>query len=926
LRDTAIIPTRSFNSALVIDNVRAGPRCRNLFVTAWMPVVHTRHPLHFWWRVSSFEQFCFEALSWMCNVRGMESRYDHVSRIKERGSKTDKRQIFLPFLLSIFELATKHNRSNLQSQTKSMSNRLHSLRYIFLVAVWVLSASGIVTLSAQSSTYICPLTDTRASIIHMFQCLELFLDVGIIIAVSKISRHAQGSCERWRLLSRLALASAGVLGVLSCLFLLKNPEHIRWSLRLDTKIIIDLFVTSLFCTNFIGSVVYLMNELRLTTIITTVSCVSVYIYHLSALHHRITYSSTGSHGVFVAISLIAFASVVGVAQIERDESKSQQYQSLKLVSSRTLMGLCIFMFVTTTIFGTKRVLDSSQDKWAVHPIDVLIPNARTTSDQWLEQAATSSSLKEAVVEYQSRYKIPPPPHFDKWYDFAISRGSLIVDDFGQIHNDLLPFWGIEPIKIRQMTEHMLDRSWTEVVGLRVSNGTVHIGPHVVQTHRWMLEGVAEMINTFAEWLPDMDLAFNINDECRVAIPWAEMEDLKHGADLARGQLNKNRNLRSFSANTLHLWQGSFMEVEPRYPADMPSEHFYEASTASSFEHYGVIACSPDSPARKYTWWNKKSFCPDCASPHSLGPFLADWKLSGSLCHQPDIAKLHGFHLSPSAFKPTKSPFPIFSQSKISTFSDIIFPSPWNYKNKAVYDASRDMPFSEKENTLFWRGTTSEGFSLGGIWQGMQRQRFVHLVNTPPDTTAVNLLLPNMGSGMGYMQQSIPLSNISSMTNISVAFVGNATRCYGYDCDLQNKELRFSFPRDFQEHWRFKYLFDLDGAGFSGRFLPFLESRSLVFRVAAFRQWFDERLSAWVHFVPVDGRLHDVWDLLAYFGGTRTHFENAHASEAERIAGDGRERAAQVLRKEDMEVYMFRLLLEWGRIVDDQRNEMGFFHL
>ena len=114
------------------------------------------------------------------------------------------------------------------------------------------------------------------------------------------------------------------------------------------------------------------------------------------------------------------------------------------------MGLYIFMFITTTFSGTKLVLYSGQNKWAVHPIDVLSSNARSTSDQWLEQAAASRSLEEAVVEYQSRYRIPPPPHFDKWYDFAISRGSLIVDDFGQIHNDLLPFWGIKPIKIRQM--------------------------------------------------------------------------------------------------------------------------------------------------------------------------------------------------------------------------------------------------------------------------------------------------------------------------------------------------------------------------------------------------------------------------------------------------------------------------------------------
>lgn len=240
-----------------------------------------------------------------------------------------------------------------------------------------------------------------------------------------------------------------------------------------------------------------------------------------------------------------------------------------------------------------------------------------------------------------------------------------------------------------------------------------------------------MINMFAEWLPDMDLAFNINDESRVAILWAEMENLKHNANLARQQFNKTRILQSFSANTLQSWQDNVVEPEPRYSVDIPSEYFLEASLVSSFEHYGVIACSPESPARKYTWWNKRSFCHDCASPHSLGPFLANWTLSGSLCHQPDAANLHGFHLSPSAFKPTRSPFPIFSQSKIPTFSDIIFPSPWNYKDKVVYNASRDMTFSEKENTLFWRGATSEGFSVGGTWQGMQRQRFIQLVNNPP---------------------------------------------------------------------------------------------------------------------------------------------------------------------------------------------------
>merc|ERR1711939_612796 len=44
---------------------------------------------------------------------------------------------------------------------------------------------------------------------------------------------------------------------------------------------------------------------------------------------------------------------------------------------------------------------------------------------------------------------------------------------------------------------------------------------------------------------------------------------------------------------------------------------------------------------------------------------------------------------------------------------------------------------------------------------------------------------------------------------------------------------------------------------------------------------------------------------------------------ELLAETGREWAGKVLRKEDMEVYFFRLLLEWGRLTDDKRDELGF---
>lgn len=84
---------------------------------------------------------------------------------------------------------------------------------------------------------------------------------------------------------------------------------------------------------------------------------------------------------------------------------------------------------------------------------------------------------------------------------------------------------------------------------------------------------------------------------------------------------------------------------------------------------------------------------------------------------------------------------------------------------------------------------------------------------------------------------------------------------------------------------------------------------------------------------MDVRLHGLLATLAYFtgtaglegggGGDGVGGTKGNVKAGEMIAEAGREWAGKVLRKEDMEIYMFRLLLEWGRLTDDRRDEIGF---
>ncbi|EPE30120.1 capsular associated protein [Glarea lozoyensis ATCC 20868] len=825
-------------------------------------------------------------------------------------------KIFLPLLLSLLELL--RTGTTPRSRFSSSSSRSHPFRYVFLVALWALSAYGTISMSAQRSTYICPRRDPWTSATPVFQCLELLIDAGIITGVAKLVQDAGSLRKSSKALSRSALASCSILGILTTAFLWKYPENMDWSLDLSHKVIFDLIFAAMLCTNFIGSVAYLMAELRPTTIFSIASFVSLYVYNFS-IKNQIAIFPTSTQRYLMNMGMIGFVSIIGVVHMESSASRSQQHLALNRNSLRTVIVLCIFMLIATALSVVNLALYPG-NIWQKHPVEVLMANARASSDQWISQASSSKSLKEAVVEYEARYGIPPPPNFDKWYEFATAKGSLIIDDFNQIHNDLLPFWGIKPSQIRQMTSHVVERPWTELAGLRISNGTALIGPHVPGTHRWMLDGTSGMINVFAKWLPDMDLAFNINDECRVAIPCGGMQDHQKAAKLAREQFDKSRLLKTFTTNE---WSNRFMATDPPFPPDMPSEHFIQASFKSAFEDYSIISCLPQSSARTVTHWNKKSIHAPSVNPHTYGPFLSNWTLSASPCHQPSLAHLHGFHLSPSAFKPTTSLFPVFSQSKMQSFSDILFPSPWNYMDKVSHDPATDIAFNEKNNTLFWRGATSEGYAIHSSWRGMVRQRFVHLVTSITNSTAIQLLLP---STHGFSPFNIPFSSI--VTKMNVSFVNEPTRCHHPDCVSQSINLPFDKPVDFQNHWQYRYLFDTDGAGFSGRFLPFLRSNSVVIRSAGFRQWFEERVEPWRHYVPVDGGLDGLWGVLGWFGGVRggEGTEGGFVGEKDggkQIAEEGKEWGGKVLRKVDMEVYMFRLLLEWGRIVDDERGRLGF---
>jgi hypothetical protein len=115
-----------------------------------------------------------------------------------------------------------------------------------------------------------------------------------------------------------------------------------------------------------------------------------------------------------------------------------------------------------------------------------------------------------------------------------------------------------------------------------------------------------------------------------------------------------------------------------------------------------------------------------------------------------------------------------------------------------------------------------------------------------------------------------------------------------------------------------------------RFRSFLFSKSVPIKATIYEEWHDSRIVPWKHFIPLDNAFAGIWPISEYFfgkcvsalgqeGGKMSRCK-AHDIEARDIAYSGAEWAQKVLRKDDMLLYLMRLLMEYGRIIRVDRTE------
>ena len=581
-----------------------------------------------------------------------------------------------------------------------------------------------------------------------------------------------------------------------------------------------------------------------------------------------------------------------------------------LLGSASLIGLAILLIRSSSL-GTgfhesssgsgKLPIEVPSDAFdplgitstTVHPIDVLVRNGEANFLSMVEKQ--SSTLEDAVAEYRRRYQIPPPPNFDKWYAFAKEKGVQLIDDYDTIYHALLPFWALKPATIRARVREAVGFDGNNLIALLIRDGQP---AHIQGGQQWQQEATVGMMKQFVEFLPDMDLAFNIHDEPRVVVPHDELSQL-----IARA---RNQNMPVAFANPSPKNRFSAR------PADVNSGRRVDEVKTTRFNVFAHqptwipsrMSCSPDSPARALD----DDAAHDNLTAYALGDlgFVYNHTAFTDICNSPSFATSHGFFDRPNAFNVVHDLFPVFSQSKMSSFQDILYPSPWYWYGKVEYDPRKDVEWTTKENKLWWVGSTTGGFSRDGGWRRQHRQQVVRKLNALDTAKILYNKNLNAGSTAGegvpdWKTKEVSRQDYQDIVDVHFSHVG---QCDPGDCDAQREFFKIVPSADQQDAWKYKYLLDLDGNAFSGRFYAFLKSRSLVFKMAVFREWHEEWLKPWVHYIPLSLRGEEALETVRYFGG-----EEEGKAQAIRMAQQGSDWAGKVLRNEDFEAWFFRLMLE-----------------
>ncbi|THH07412.1 hypothetical protein EW145_g3402 [Phellinidium pouzarii] len=529
-----------------------------------------------------------------------------------------------------------------------------------------------------------------------------------------------------------------------------------------------------------------------------------------------------------------------------------------------------------------------------HPIYELV---RRAALQWeKKQRRASKTLKQAVREYERRYNRLPPKGFNHWWDYVQKHNVQLPDEYDQIYKDLEPYWGVDPLELRTAQAEWEAHRDSFTLGKDSQEHVVTIVNMSMAKEReteflkWGAKPQMDLLKDVYQFIPPFRATFSPHDNPNQFVDWA--------------------------------WKNAAVEAAKKGTYIKPED-------LQPIERRGwSAACPPYSPL-----YLDPPSIGDKPTPQTSKTFIHDHRAAMDPCYHPQHILTHGTFLSfESNIVPSRFPAPQLSNCATSLHADIHATS---LSQSSVF-AKDDPLWEEKEDDrLLWRGTPTGMWHRKDLsWRSSQRVRLVNLtgpvaesmpsVEDEDDFSLVRYLRPGRPANKPVGEPAEEDRANLNDALMDIGFAGDVGNCEADICDVMQQELTWRPRVDTSPRGagRYKYFIDVDGNGWSARFRQLMSRHALVFKATLFPEWWTDRVQAWVHYVPVQVDYSDLYDNLVFFGGDLSG-EGAHDEMAKTIANAGRDWVSRYWREEDVTAYMFRLWLEYARVMSVDRESMTF---
>eukprot|EP00834_Sanchytrium_tribonematis_P001278 NODE_30_length_37342_cov_0.449507.p5 type:complete len:584 gc:universal NODE_30_length_37342_cov_0.449507:31134-32885(+) len=287
--------------------------------------------------------------------------------------------------------------------------------------------------------------------------------------------------------------------------------------------------------------------------------------------------------------------------------------------------------------------------------------------------------------------------------------------------------------------------------------------------------------------------------------------------------------------------------------------------------------------------------------------------------------------------------------------DILIPSVYHYEYKLMTKHYRDLTeWDNKYDSILWRGTTS-----GSPFYYKENRYYMpsHVCVNNCVESQYKITKPLDYSTYvwfyGHRQRLVTYSNLYPEI-LDIDFVDGVEVAQEFTDEaftFYKKAFRIHFTRFFD----YKFILDIDGNGYSGRFLKLLRGNSLIFSAHYAIDWFSDMAIPFYHFIPIDIGFdfinhHTIPEnIKTQMKARKTStpkfdFEKKNIKDdfntpigyndlapkylyyknnqglARKIAEQGSKFAAKYLREDDMDCFLLRVFIELFEILRENKPE------